>query len=42
MKQLYKGDTFDIDHLGNKTVISPGHPFVKLFVSIYTEIKIGN
>lgn len=32
MIQLYRDENFDIDHLGNKMVISPGHMFVKLFI----------
>ena len=31
MYKLYKDGLFDIDHLGNKIVISPGHLFTKLF-----------
>lgn len=32
MSQVFKEDRFDIDHLSNKIVVSPGHLFVKLFV----------
>lgn len=32
MNQLYRDDHFDIDHLGNKMVVSPGHMFTKLFI----------
>lgn len=32
MIHVHRQDSFDIDHLANKTVVSPGHLFVKLFV----------
>ena len=32
MNQIYRDEHFDIDHLGNKMVISPGHMFTKLFI----------
>lgn len=32
MNHLYREEHFDIDHLGNKMVVSPGHMFTKLFI----------
>lgn len=43
MCHIHKNDTFDIDHLGNKMIISPGHLFVKLFIKyLYTPLRKGN
>ncbi|GIY03997.1 DNA-directed RNA polymerase [Caerostris darwini] len=43
MSQLYRQDFFDIDHLANKIVVSPGHLFVKLFVKyLYAPIREEN
>ena len=32
MQHVYRKNLFDIDHLGNKMVVSPGHLLTKLFV----------
>lgn len=32
MTHVHRNDLFDIDHLGNKMVVSPGHLFTKLFI----------
>lgn len=32
MTHIHRNDLFDIDHLGNKMVVSPGHLFTKLFI----------
>ncbi|KAF8796709.1 DNA-directed RNA polymerase subunit B' like protein [Argiope bruennichi] len=43
MSRFYKENLFDIDHLANKIVISPGHLFVKLFVKyLYIPLKDEN
>lgn len=40
MSQLYRDDRFDIDHLGNKVVVSPGHLFTRLFIKyLYGPIR---
>lgn len=40
MNQLYRDGQFDIDHLGNKMVVSPGHMFTKLFIKyLYGPLK---
>ncbi|GFQ68215.1 RNA_pol_Rpb2_6 domain-containing protein [Trichonephila clavata] len=40
MSFVYKNNTFDIDHLANKVVVSPGHLFVKLFIKyLYPPLK---
>lgn len=40
MSYFYKTNCFDIDHLANKIVISPGHLFVKLFVKyLYIPLR---
>lgn len=43
MTQLHREDSFDIDHLSNKIVMSPGHLFVKLFVKyLYGPLRDRN
>lgn len=43
MTYLYSRDNFDIDHFGNKMVVSPGHLFVKLFIKyLYGPLREGN
>lgn len=43
MARFYKENSFDIDHLANKIVISPGHLFVKLFVKyLYVPLRDEN
>lgn len=32
MTHIHRNNLFDIDHLGNKMVVSPGHLFTKLFI----------
>lgn len=40
MIKILKDGSFDIDHLGNKIFISPGHLFVKLFTKyLYRPLK---
>ncbi|GBN65604.1 hypothetical protein AVEN_112037-1 [Araneus ventricosus] len=40
MSHVYKENRFDIDHLANKIVVSPGHLFVKLFVKyLYVPLR---
>lgn len=41
MTKIFKDGHFDIDHLGNKIFMSPGHLFVKLFTKyLYRPLKI--
>lgn len=43
MAHLYRNDTFDIDHLANKMIVSPGHLFVKLFIKyLYAPLRAEN
>lgn len=43
MTNLYRHNTFDIDHLGNKMVVSPGHLFTKLFIKyLYGPLQAGD
>lgn len=43
MAHLHRENMFDIDHLGNKMVVSPGHLFVKLFIKhFYESILLQN
>lgn len=40
MAKIFKEGRFDIDHLGNKIFMSPGHLFVKLFTKyLYQPLK---
>lgn len=40
MMKIFKDGSFDIDHLGNKIFMSPGHLFVKLFTKyLYRPLK---
>lgn len=43
MHFVFQNNLFDIDHLGNKIVVSPGHLFVKLFIKyLYGPLQAGN
>lgn len=43
MSHIYRRNLFDIDHLGNKVVVSPGHLFTKLFVKyLYGPLREGD
>lgn len=43
MHSIFKNDVFDIDHLGNKMVVSPGHLMVKLFIKyLYGPLREKN
>ncbi|GBO27136.1 hypothetical protein AVEN_212409-1 [Araneus ventricosus] len=43
MTHLYRQDNFDIDHFGNKMIVSPGHMFVKLFIKyLYGPLREGD
>lgn len=40
MAHMYRYDTFDIDSLSNKMIISPGHLFIKLFIKfLYAPLR---
>lgn len=43
MTHLYRQNVFDIDHLGNKVVVSPGHLLTKLFIKyLYGPLRAGD